>query len=100
MTRGSRAVAKKSDEPKEWKDGAARADEVREVVGLQLVALLAEQRTTGSRDVFVERVRQVSVQARMGDPVTLRAAVMEAALAAAAWAVAMDLNAPSGMVSR
>lgn len=77
-----------------------RAERARATVAAQLAELLVEQRSTGSGEAFAERVRQIGFARRTGDPMLLRAAIMEAALAGAQWVVAMDVDVRSAMVNR
>lgn len=70
----------------------AEADGAREVVAGQLAELIVETRMTGGRGLLVTRVRAVTAAERQGDPLALRAACMELAVAAAGWAVHLDLE--------
>lgn len=84
-----------SREPEEWQQATAKAREARAVVGDQVRELIVAADVTGSRDYATERVRQVGLAARTGDPDLLRAAVVEASVAFGAWAVALDLRQPA-----
>lgn len=85
----------------EYGDVSERADTARRAVAGQLSELLVEQQRTGGREPFAERVRGIAEAQRTGDPVLLRAAVMEAAVEAGRWAATLDLANPAlrqGMV--
>lgn len=72
-----------------------RAALARERVARQLYETLTESAFSGSRDVFAMRVREVAGAAETGDLLVLRAAAMEASVAAASWVAALDLVIPA-----
>ena len=88
----AKAKTSKRDEPQEWREASERADEAREVVAAQIAEELTGREMTGSGDAFVERIKEVIAARRVGDPVALRAAVMEATVAGGQWVVALDLR--------
>jgi hypothetical protein len=88
-------VAREHAQPKEWADGEAEADLARERVATQLAELLCGQGMTGSEASLSRRLAEMVEARRYGDRVALRAAVMEVSVAAAAYAVTLDLDGPS-----
>lgn len=81
-----------SNEPQDWLAGQAAAREARAAVGQQLAALLVERDMTGDKKLLVRRLRQLASVEAERDQATLRAAVMEVCVAAAAWVVSLDLR--------
>lgn len=88
-------MARQTTDPDEWIDGSLRADEVRETLVDQLGTILRERRMTGGQEAFSTRLRQVAEARDSGDPLVLRAAVMELTIASAQWVTAIDLEAHS-----
>lgn len=80
------------DEPQEWKAATERAQEIRVNVGQQLAALVAEADITGSGGLIAKRVRGIVEAEGSGDQTLVRAAAMELAVAAAAFAVGIDVR--------
>lgn len=81
-----------SNEPLDWQAGRAAARAGREVVAGQLVAELRGRDSTGGRAMLARRVRELVVAERGRDEAVLRAAIIEVSLAAAQWAVSVDLK--------
>lgn len=72
-----------------------RADEVRRVVASQLTMNLILGEMTGSRALFVARLRSLAAAEGRGDPDALRAAWLDLAEAAALNVVSLDLLDPA-----
>lgn len=65
---------------------------LRDVVAEQVAELIRESGITGSPDLIAARVREIVAAQRTGDPYTVRAAAMNVAVAAAAYAVQIDMT--------
>jgi len=64
-------------------------------VAAQITELLcADSTALSGYEVYVERVRRVAQARTTGDPLLVRAAVMEANVAGASWCATLDLSAP------
>jgi hypothetical protein len=87
-----RTKAKTADrEPEEWARGTEEAADARTNVAEQFTELLADLDRPGSRAHTAARLTLVAEAERSGDPVALRAAVMELSVAAGSWVLALDL---------
>lgn len=76
-------------------DGIDRRSEIaaqgaRRNVADQLVEMLIESQAGGSRNVVAVRIREVLEAESWREPRVMRAAIMELAVAAAAWAATLD----------
>lgn len=76
-----------------------RADEVRRVVARQLSMNLQLGEMTGSRALFVKRLRALAAAEAQGDPDAVRAAWLDIAEAAALQVVALDVLDPAERVA-
>jgi hypothetical protein len=79
-------------DPDGWEAAEAALRAARVHVGWQITEQLLDERYAGSRGLLARRVKGVMEAEHTGDAVLLRAAVMEVAVAAAAWAAALDLD--------
>lgn len=88
----SRAEASKGD-PAAWQSGARRATTARANVAAQLTLDIIESDMTGSGSLLADRLRLLTTARGVGDLGATRAAAMDVAHAAAAYAVALDVDA-------
>lgn len=98
----SRTRGASSRDPQAWvratsaargtREGAAR--EVAGQIAEQVAALIVEGDIMGGRALLSTRVQQLVAAERRGDPVVVRAAVIEVAVAAGAWVAALDFEPP------
>lgn len=87
----------------EYARATAEARAVREAVAVEIAAristqvyeLIVEGDIMGGRALVATRLQQLMRAEQSGDKATLRAAVIEGAVAHAAWAAALDYKAPS-----
>lgn len=91
-----------SRDPEAWKKAseAARAQrvlsaaEVAGVIAAQVAELVVEGDVMGGPGMFAQRVRTIAEAQRRGDPLALRAAVMDAVVAGGAWVANLDFDPP------
>jgi hypothetical protein len=81
-----------SNEKVEWQVGQRDAREARENVGYQLYSAVVDGDRTGSIEMVRKRAGELRDAEAGDDPMLRRAAAWELALAAAAYAVALDLG--------
>lgn len=71
----------------------ALAEEARRVVAAQVTELVVAGRRTGSEGVLAHRLRALVIARESRDPAVLRAALVDVSVAAASWAVHLDVAA-------
>lgn len=81
-----------SNERVEWKSGQKAARAARENVADQLAGAIVGADRTGSIEVVRKRAGELAEAERVGDVLIRRGAAWDLALAAAAYAVALDLG--------
>lgn len=79
----------------EAKVGVRMARLIRKRVGAQVEELIVDTELTGSPDYIRRRLKELVMAEKDGDDLVRRAAAMELAAAAAAYAVEIELRSPS-----
>lgn len=92
-----------SRDPEEWARATEEARRTREEAAAEVAGVIASQveelivsgDVMAGRAVLAQRISQLAVAERRGDPVVIRAALMEVAVAAGGWVASIDFVPPS-----
>lgn len=91
MATGTRALGS-AREPEEWQRATSTAREARSIVAGQVADLLVAADVTGGWELLTRRVREVGEARRTGDPMLIRASLMNLAVASGQHVVRLDLQ--------